>query len=195
MKWVGITGGLATGKSTLSDALRQEGFTVIDADLVARQAVEPGSEGLRSVINEFGDSLLNPEGGLDRQRMAEIVFSHPEKLRVLESILHPLVQAEVLRQRKSTEASGAAFCFYDVPLLFEKSMQGQFDQVVVVYAPRHVQIERAIKRNGWTEDEVEGRLQAQVDIESKREQADLVFDNSGSREDFSQRFSEFLASL
>jgi len=120
MKWFGLTGGIASGKSSVSQILKNEGFAVVDADAIAREVVEAGSPGLSAVKTHFGTEILKPDGSLDRKKLGQVVFGHPEKLLQLESILHPLVKQETLRQRNDHQAKGRDFVFYDVPLLFEK---------------------------------------------------------------------------
>lgn len=178
MKWIGLTGGIATGKSTVSEMLRRQSYEVVDADAEARLVVGPGTEGLSKLVQEFGKQILNSDQTLDRAQLAQIVFKNPAAKNKLEEITHPLIQNEVAKKKKLLEMQGAAMAFYDVPLLFEKKLQSQFDAVVLVYCPRSLQIERMKKRNAWSENEILLRLDSQIDIEVKKGMADFVIDNS-----------------
>ena len=140
MQWIGLTGGIATGKSTAAEILRKLGYPVIDADAVSRQAVGPGTMGLQEVVRTFGQDVLLADGSLDRKKMATAVFDNPQLREKLEIILHPLIQAEVARQRQELEKNGHQLAIYDVPLLFEKNLDNQFDQIILVYAPEAVQM-------------------------------------------------------
>lgn len=183
MKWIGLTGGIASGKSTVSRILKSHGFPVVDADALARQVVEPGSSGLAQVVAQFGTGVLNPDGSLDRKKLGQAVFGNPQKLLQLESILHPLIQAETRRQRTECEQRGEKFAFYDVPLLFEKNLESQFDAVIVVRASESLQKLRMKQRDQLTETEISNRLSAQVPMAHKVAKATWVLDNEGSLAD------------
>ncbi|HND85349.1 MAG TPA: dephospho-CoA kinase [Pseudobdellovibrionaceae bacterium] len=179
MKWIGITGGIGTGKSTVAEIIRERGLSIVDADQVAREVVQPGSPGLQSVVDQFGSQVLNQDQSLDRQALAQIVFQDPKKLELLEQILHPLIQARVAHYKERFRASGASFAFYDIPLLFEKNMKNQFDLVIVVNAPREQIIERLRRRNKWSSQEIESRIRAQIPLDQKIAAADFVVQNDG----------------
>jgi dephospho-CoA kinase len=194
MKWIGLTGGLGTGKSTVAQILKSEGLPVLDADEIAKSVVRAGTPGLKSVIDHFGTEFLNSSGELDRQKMAQLVFSKPDTLLKLEAIIHPLVQAEVLRIRKDEEKKGMPMAFYDVPLLYEKNIKG-FDAVVVVVAPPDVQMERLKKRNNWSEAEISNRLKNQLALDKKAAQADYVIVNDGSMEHLKKQVKDLLGKI
>jgi len=175
----GLTGGLGSGKSTVAARLRQRGVPVIDADALAREVVAPGSAGLAEVVAAFGARVLR-DGGLDRARVASIVFGDPAARQRLEAITHPRIQA--LRDARLAElaAAGEPLAGYEVPLLFERGLDTNLRPVVVVNVPEPVQIERARRRDQATEAMVRARLDAQLPLADKAARADYVIDNSGS---------------
>jgi dephospho-CoA kinase len=179
LKWIGITGGIGTGKSTVAEILRELGLPIVDADQVAREVVEPGSPGLQSVVDAFGVEVLNQDKSLDRQAMAKIVFQNSQKLEILERILHPLIQTRVAIYKEKFRSNGASFAFYDIPLLFEKNLRKQFDLVIVVNAPREQILERLQKRNRWSPQEIEDRIRAQIPLDQKVAAADYIIQNDG----------------
>lgn len=179
MVWLGLTGGIASGKSTVANLLREAGIPVVDADELARQAVSPGSPALGQIMAKFGSEVLMPNGELNRAALGKVVFANPEKLRQLEGILHPIIQNLRSVERRRLETEGHAIAFYDVPLLFEKNMSDEFDQVVLVYCPESLQRLRLKSRDGLSDVEIDQRLAAQINIEKKKSMADFVLDNSG----------------
>jgi dephospho-CoA kinase len=176
---VGLTGGIASGKSTFAAALRDLGAPVIDADRLAREEVRAGSPALAAIAAEFGPGTLGPDGELDRKAMADRVFADPGARRRLESIVHPAVRAAVAAETARLAAEGHALAFYDVPLLFERGLDREVDCVVVVHAPPEVQRARLRARDGLAEGEAEARLAAQWPIDEKARLADVVVDNRG----------------
>lgn len=194
MKWIGLTGGLGTGKSTVAQIIRSEGVPVLDADELAKKAVMAGTPGLKSVIDQFGTEFLTAAGELDRKKMAKLVFSKPDTLLKLESIIHPLVQAEVLRVKLDEANKGTKMVFYDVPLLYEKNIKG-FDAVVVVVAAPDIQMERLKKRNNWSEAEIVNRLKNQISLEKKAAQADHVIVNDGSLDELKTQVKALLKKI
>lgn len=181
MKWIGLTGGIASGKSTVSQRLRELDFQLVDADEIARGVVKKGSSGLKSVLEKFGTDLVDPEGHLDRRRLAQQVFNDPFKKLELESILHPLIRAEVKRQKESLTAQGHELAIYDMPLLIESQAQAQFEKIVVVTCTLEQQKERLRSRNQWTDEEIEKRLQAQIPLPDKEKYADFIVHNDQDR--------------
>jgi dephospho-CoA kinase len=178
---IGLTGGIATGKSTVSALLAERGSLLVDADRIAREIVLPGSPVLQQIAEQFGQAVLLQDGSLNRKALGQIVFQDPVKRKQLESITHPAIRAIMLeRMRRYERDNPDKLVVVDVPLLFESGLQSLFDEVAVVYAPRDIQRQRLMARDGLTEEEAEQRLAAQMDIERKRELADVVFDNSGS---------------
>lgn len=179
MKWYGITGGIASGKSTVSQKLRNLGFKVVDADQLARDVVVKGSPGLQSVVDRFGGDVLSSSGELDRKKLGSKVFGQPTELLALENILHPLIRKETDARRAALAQAGEAFAFYDVPLLFEKQMEPLFDGIVVVAADESVQIQRMKTRDGLNDTEIAKRLAAQIPLKEKSAKAHFVIQNNG----------------
>jgi dephospho-CoA kinase len=179
MRLIGVTGGIATGKSTVDAMLAARGAAVIDADELAREVVLPGEPALAEVATRFGGDMLRPDGTLDRPRLGAVVFADPEARRDLERITHPRII--VLMQERMTHAlAGAApLVVVDIPLLFENGRESLFDGVLVVYAPQELQIRRLRERNGLDADAAAQRIAAQLSIDAKKDRATWVIDNSG----------------
>jgi dephospho-CoA kinase len=181
---IGLTGGIATGKSTAARFFREAGAEVVDADRLARSVVEPGRPALEEIRAEFGLSVIRPDGSLDRAALAARVFGDEEARGRLNRIVHPRVEEEAQREvSRIRQADPGAVIVYDVPLLFEGARADRFDAVVVVYVPREEQLRRVRARDGLTEEEALARLASQMDIEEKARRADFVLDNTGSPED------------
>lgn len=195
MKWIGLTGGIATGKSTVSQVLRDLDYEVVDADLLARKAVEPGSQGLHEVVRIFGPSVLRADGLLNRSQLGRLIFSDEKKRDQLEMIIHPKVRQLAQQERSRLELEGHELAFYDVPLLFEKKMENIFDGIVLVYCPVDIQLERLIKREGCTEKEAYQRLASQLPIEQKLTKAQWVISNIGSLAQLRQEVYQCLEKL
>ncbi|MVO98438.1 dephospho-CoA kinase [Paenibacillus lutrae] len=181
---IGLTGGIACGKSTVSAMLVRRGAVLIDADQIAREVVEPGSPVLAEVAAHFGQDILLPDGSLHRKKLGEYVFRSEEARKKLESFLHPSIR-RLMKERM--EASERDFpdklVVVDVPLLYESGLEGMFSHVMVVYVPREVQLKRLMVRDTLTEEQAEARLEAQWPIERKKELADILIDNSGAFEE------------
>lgn len=184
----GLTGGIATGKSTVAAIFEEAGARLIDADRIAREAVRKGSPAHRDIVAHFGMDVLLGDGEIDRKRLAVIIFNNPAAQRALEHIVHPQVKQEVDRRVALIRRQAPdALIILDIPLLFEAGMQRGLDAVIVVYAPEHLQLARLMARDGLTEPEALARIRAQMPIESKRALATRVIDNSGSREQTRQQ--------
>jgi len=190
---VGLTGGVASGKSSVAGILRELGAVVIDADVLAREVVEPGTPGLAAVVREFGPEILASDGSLDRARTGALVFHDPARRRALEEIIHPLVRRRAAQIE--AEAPAGAVVVHDIPLLVETGQAESFDAVVVVDVPEEVQVARAVTARGWTEDEAWARLRAQAEREDRLAAATYVVDNTGTHEDLRQRVAEVFAEL
>jgi len=190
---VGLTGGIAMGKSTVSDYLRSQGAVVIDADALAREVVEPGTPGFDQVVAEFGEGILGADGALDRPRLGEVVFADEEARRRLEAIVHPLVFARIIELEEQAPAD--AIVVHDIPLLAESGRADTFDAVVVVDATEDHQIERMIRDRGWSEDVARSRIAAQATREDRRAIATHLIENTGTREDLALRVDEVLNAL
>lgn len=182
---VGLTGGVASGKSTVATMLRELGAVVIDADQLARDVVARGTPGLAAVVEELGDEMLTAEGDLDRPKVAQLVFNDESARRRLEAIVHPLVFTEIVRLEE--EAPAGALVVHDIPLLAESGRARAFDAVVVVDVPVETQLTRMLGDRGWTREDAEARIAAQADREKRRAIATHVIDNDGSLEDLRAR--------
>jgi dephospho-CoA kinase len=175
---VGLTGGLATGKSTFAALLRARGVPVLDADVIAREVVAPGAPALAEVVHAFGPGVLDATGALDRAAMAARVFGDPEARRRLEAITHPAIRRTMREETVRLAAAGHALAFYDAPLLFEVGQDAALDAIVVVWAPPDAQRARAIAR-GLAPADADARLAAQLPVDEKARRADFVVENAG----------------
>lgn len=187
-----MTGGIATGKSTVSRMLVERGAALIDADIIAREIMEPGHPALEAVTEHFGRNILLPDGHLDRKKLGEIIFSNPEERRLLEEITHPAIRREMGKVMKELEsADPSRLVVADIPLLYESGLEKLYEEVMVVYVPRQVQLERLMRRDQLTEEEATKRLMAQMDIEQKKVKADILIDNSCGLEETVRQVDEF----
>jgi dephospho-CoA kinase len=179
MIFVGLTGGVATGKSTVAKMFKRCGAAVINADLLARQVVEPGKPAWRAIVKLFGKTVLNQDRSLDRQALGSIVFQNPKKRRQLEHIIHPRVAREQQRLvRRIAKRKPHAVVIYEVPLLFEAGVDKRVDKVIVVTVDRETQIARLKKRNGLSRAEALRRIRSQMPLAKKRHLADYVLDGT-----------------
>ncbi|GHH02814.1 dephospho-CoA kinase [Streptomyces lanatus] len=185
---VGLTGGIGAGKSEVSRLLVEHGAVLIDADRIAREVVAPGTPGLAAVVEAFGEGVLADDGSLDRPRLGSIVFADPDRLAVLNSILHPLVGA---RSRELEEAAAEdAVVIHDVPLLTENGLAPLYDIVVVVDASAETQLDRLVRLRGMTEEDARARMAAQATREARLEIADIVIDNDVPLEELQRRVKD-----
>jgi dephospho-CoA kinase len=192
---VALTGGIGSGKSTVSALLAARGATVIDADLIARDVVAPGTPGLRAVVDAFGPQVLRPDGSLDREGLGRLVFSDPDSLARLNAIVHPLVGAETVHQAEAAEQAGSRVLVYDVPLLVENNLQALYEVVVVVAVEPGTQLARLTKNRGMTEQDVQARMQAQAPAAERLAAATHVIDNDGSLQALEERVDAVWALL
>jgi dephospho-CoA kinase len=181
---IGLTGGIGSGKSTVSEMLRALGAAVISSDALAREVVAPGQPALEEIREAFGPEVVQADGSLDRPALARRVFADPEARRRLEAITHPRVRALTLQRLDSLRSGGSAAAVVDVPLLYEVGMDeaGIFDEIWVVWVPAEVQVARVVARDRCDEAQARARLQAQWPLEEKARRADRVIDNSGDEE-------------
>jgi dephospho-CoA kinase len=190
---VGLTGGVASGKSTVAKVLTELGAVVVDADLLAREVVEPGTPGLAAVVDAFGDDVLADDGTLDRPALGRVVFGDADARRRLEGILHPLIRA---RGAEIEAAAGpGAVVVHDIPLLVETGQAGSFDAVVVVDVPVETQVSRMVSERGMSEEDVRARIAAQATREERLAAATHVVDNTGTHEDLRERVTEVFEQL
>jgi dephospho-CoA kinase len=177
---VGLTGGIGSGKSAVAEMFREEGAEVIDFDYLARLVVEPGKPAWRDIVEYFGRRILFSDKTLNRSALAEIVFSDAESRKALEGFTHPRIfEARDVLLKRIKEKDPLSVVIIDFPLLFELGLRNGLDQVILVYVPREIQIERAANRNNLSREAVEKRLKAQMPIEEKRSLSDYVIDNQG----------------
>jgi dephospho-CoA kinase len=191
----GLTGGIASGKSTVAARFRERGVPVIDADALAREVVSPGSAGLAAVAAAFGDGVLAPDGSLDRKRVAEIVFANETRRKQLNAILHPRIGALTAERAAELAARGERVACYEAALLVENGLADAFRPLVVVAVPEAIQIARTMARDGATEAEARARIAAQRPLADKVKLADHVIDNSGTIEETRARSDEVLDAI
>jgi dephospho-CoA kinase len=183
LRLFGLTGGLASGKSTVAARFRARGLSVLDADQLAREVVEPGSEGLARVVEAFGEGVLDARGALDRGKLGALVFADADKRRALNAIVHPRIAALTAERASALDAKGERVACYEAALLVENHLADAFRPLVVVAVPEDVQLARAMARDGLDEAAVRGRLRAQLPLSAKLAVADYVIDNAGDRAD------------
>ncbi len=192
-KRIGLTGGIASGKSTVSRLLEELGAVLIDADVIAREVVAKGTPGLEQVIAAFGPALLTEDGYLDRPQMGALVFGDEAARKRLEGIIHPLVFERIVALEKGAGPDDVVV--HDIPLLAETANVYDFDAVIVVDAPVAVQVERMVRDRGWTEEEALARIAAQATREQRLAIATYVIDNTGTRQELEDRVREVFAAL
>ncbi len=195
MLWIGLTGGLASGKTTVAEILRKKKIPVICADQLSRLAIAEGSSGLKEVLSYFGPSVLDSTGQLDRRKLGEKVFKDKKSLLKLESIVHPIVRQLGTSMREKYKSDGHKFAFYDVPLLFEKNMQSLFDKIVLVTATHEKQMERALLRDQLSEDEIRNRLKNQLPMKEKIKDADFIIENNKGLKELEAEVEKMLQAL
>ena len=190
---VALTGGVASGKSTVAGILAELGAVVIDSDRLAREVVEPGTPGLAAVVEAFGPSVLDGDGRLDRPALGAVVFADEAARRRLEGILHPLIRARAAEIEAA--APEGSLVVHDIPLLVESGQAGLFDAVVVVDVPVETQVRRMVHDRGWTPEDARARVAAQAGREERRAVATHVVDNTGTRDDLRERVTEVVDQL
>ena len=191
----GLTGGLASGKSTVAARFRARGVPVIDADQLARDVVAVGTPGLAAVVGAFGPGVLRPDGALDRAAVAALVFSDASKRRALNAIVHPRVAAASAEKIAALEAEGVTLACYEAPLLVENGLADGLRPLVVVAVPEDVQVARAMVRDASTREQAQARIAAQLPLSAKVAAADYVIDNAGTREETERKADEVLEAI
>jgi dephospho-CoA kinase len=193
---IGLTGGIATGKSTVSAILKKAGAVIIDADRIAREVVKKGLPAYREIVENFGETVLLSNGEINRSVLGDLIFNDPRKKQLLNRIVHPHVRRETNRQLKDMENSSPnTIVILDIPLLFEAEMHKDLSEVIVVYAPEHIQIKRLMKRDNISEADAVARVRSQMPIEEKKNRATIVIDNAGTMEDTRKRTLEIFRTL
>lgn len=190
---IGLTGGIATGKSTVSAMLVSRGALLVDADVIAREVMLPGHPVLAAVRERFGPEVMNEDGTLNRKELGRIVFGDQAELQALNNITHPAIRQEIKQQMTTYEMQHPdKLVVVDIPLLYESKLDNLFQEVMVVYVPRTLQLQRLIERDGLDVQEAEQRLAAQMDIEEKKRKADIVVDNSKDLQYTEQQLEQWL---
>ncbi|KAI0647443.1 dephospho-CoA kinase-domain-containing protein [Trametes meyenii] len=192
---VGLTGSIATGKSTVASLLRAYNLPIVDADVLARKVVEPGTPALAQIVRAFGASILREDGTLNRERLGHIVFHDETKRRELNAIVHPAVRREMFWSVLRCWWRGERVCVLDVPLLIEGGLWKWVGKVIVVYCSAEIQLQRLMKRDKSSREAATSRLNAQLPITEKVEYADVVVDNSGSLQDLEQQVDQLVQRL
>ncbi|MBD2863832.1 dephospho-CoA kinase [Paenibacillus oceani] len=189
---IGLTGGIACGKSTVAAMLVRRGAILIDADQIAREVVLPGAPALGAVAERFGESVLNEDGSLNRKALGEIVFKEEAARKDLEAILHPQIRAMMKeRMEEANRLTPDKLVVVDVPLLFESKLEFMFEETLLVYIPRELQLVRLMERDGISAEQAERRLAAQMPIDDKRALADAIIDNSGTLEQTERQINQY----
>ena len=192
MKIVGLTGGISSGKSTVSSYLKQLKIPVIDADEVARKVVEPNSQGAIEIRKTFGSDVFEEDGSLNRQRLGALIFSNAENRQKLDDLLQPLIKIMILDEIEEHRQKGENMIVLDLPLLFEKQYEELCEEIIVVYIPKELQLERLMKRNQYTKQEALSRIDSQLSIEEKRKRATVLLDNQGTIQQLYQQVEQWL---
>ncbi len=187
-----ITGSIASGKSTAINLLKERGFSVIDADMIAHEQLEICK---CEIVEVFKEQILDEAGKIDRQKLGDIVFNDLKKLKILEQILHPKIKEEILSRATKLERLEQVY-FVDIPLFFEKEDRyAEFKNVAVIYAPKELLLSRLMSRNGLSLEDSKARVELQMDIEQKRKKANFIIDNSSDKENLEQELEKFLRQI
>ena len=176
---LGLTGGIACGKSTISLTLKELGAVIVDGDVLSRELTAENGPALPDIRRAFGDDVFHPDGSLNRRALGSVVFADGKARATLDGIMQPLLLTLILRDMEDARNSGAAVCVLDMPLLYEKGLERLCDRVWCAYVPRETQLERLMQRDGFTREEAEDRLRSQLPAEEKAARADVVIDTSG----------------
>jgi len=195
MLLIGLTGGIGSGKSTVAAMLRDQGIRVVDADQIAREVVEPGQPALAELVEVFGQGILNDDGSLNRQELANRAFATEEATNALNTITHPRIEQETQRQFDLAAAEKENFLVYDMPLLVERGLHEEMDMVIVVHADIEERVRRLVEHRGLDEDDVRRRMSHQVDDVTRLASADVLIDNNGSVDHLRKQVDDFLATL
>lgn len=189
---IGLTGSIGTGKSTIANRFKELDIPVVDADLIARQVVEPGEAAYEQIVETFGEGILQLDKTLDRKALGAIVFQDDTKRKELNAIIHPAIRKELIHQRDQYVDEGVKCVVVDIPLLYESNLIDYVDKVLVVYVDEEVQLQRVVSRDNSTEKEAKQRIASQIPVAEKAKQADAVIDNNGTVEQSFQQLDEVL---
>ncbi|MCM3237230.1 dephospho-CoA kinase [Heyndrickxia oleronia] len=192
VKIIGLTGGIASGKSTVSNLLRRKGFAIVDADIAARKVVEIGEDAYKQIVEAFGPEILQQDQNLDRKKLGTIVFHDEEKRLMLNQIVHPAVREYMQIEKEIALKQGKETVIMDIPLLFESNLGYMVDQTILVYVEQSIQLQRLMDRNQFTEAEAMARIQSQMPLEEKIEKSDAVINNNGTIDETEQQLDEII---
>ena len=195
MKLIGLTGGIASGKSTVAKILERLGAAIVDADVLSREVVEPGQAAWHDIVSAFGDGVLQSDQTLDRQKLRTIIFNNPAARKQLEAIIHPRVRALAEQRIREHSEAGYAVVIYVVPLLFEGNLQDGLRPVILVACDVNVQRQRLVERDHLDRTAAQKHIEAQMSLEEKRRLADYVIENNGSLDDLERQVREVLAKI
>ena len=190
-KVIGLTGGIASGKSSVSELLTVHGFKVVDADVASRQAVEKGTKGLEQVKEAFGEEAIDEDGNMNRSYVGDVIFNHPEKRLELNEIIHPIVR-DIMEEEKEAYLEQGYNVIMDIPLLFENDLQDTVDEVWLVYTSESIQIDRLMERNNLSMEDAKARVYSQISIDKKRRMADREIDNRDTKLELKQNLERRL---
>jgi dephospho-CoA kinase len=188
---LGLTGGIATGKSTVSQVFKEAGFPIVDGDLIAREIVEPGQPALKEIVAAFGSQMIDAKGSLNRKKLGKIIFNDSTKRVQLNKIMSPYLRKAILAELEQKKQQ-APLVVLDIPLLYEGGYEQFVDQVAVVYVPEKIQLQRLMQRDQLTAKEAQQRINSQWPIEQKKQLAEIVFDNQGTKEETKNVVKEWL---
>lgn len=189
---IGLTGSIASGKSTVAKMMTDLGLPIVDADVVARDVVEPGTETLKLIAQNFGDDILLEDGHLNRPKLGDIIFHEPAKRKILNDIMHPAIRAEMLRQRDALLAAGEKHVVMDIPLLFESELQHFVDRILVVSIKEEVQLRRLMERNALSKEDALARIHSQLPVSVKEKGAHAVIYNNEKLEHTEEQLKKIL---
>lgn len=189
---IGLTGSIASGKSTVAKMMTDLGLPIVDADVVARDVVEPGTETLKIIAQNFGDDILLEDGHLNRPKLGDIIFHEPAKRKILNDIMHPAIRAEMLRQRDALIAAGEKHVVMDIPLLFESKLQHFVERILVVSVKEEVQLRRLMERNALSKEDALARIHSQLPLSVKEKGAHAVIYNNEKLENTEEQLKKIL---
>ncbi|HLS36104.1 MAG TPA: dephospho-CoA kinase [Bacillota bacterium] len=189
---IGLTGSIATGKSTISKMFKELNIPVVDADLIAREVVEVGKPAYQKIVETFGKVILQTNKEIDRKQLGAIIFADEKKRKQLNDIVHPAIREEMLRQKNKHITNKEKCVVLDIPLLFESKLFHFVDKVLVVYTDEEIQIKRLIARDKLSKEEALKRMNSQISIEEKKKQADAIINNNGTKEQSAEQLKALL---
>ena len=193
--YLGLTGGIATGKSTASEYFRTQGVPVVDTDKIAHELMEPGQASYKAIVNEFGSKILNEDKTINRKKLGEIVFNNPSRLNLLNDLTHPLIRKETFRQMKECQQNGSSLCVVDVPLLFESNWNKYVDKTLVIYTTPELELKHLMERDGLSYREAIKRINSQLPLKEKVKKADYTIENTATIDKLEKQLSELLQTL